>query len=119
MSYFDSGTKDFNDVGLPSIMDGLFIPKIENVRTVMFHCNAVKKEDIEHSIRPYIKPNEEVKCLLLFSTKDLSKSLFNLLKYLLPELVFFKFVFSNKGNVCTFVTTSGMSLHQFQLVEVL
>lgn len=87
VSYFDPRSKEFNDVGLPSIMDGIFIPKIENIRTAMFHCNAVKKEDIEDSIRPFIRPNEEVKCLLLFSTKDLSKSLFNLLKYLIPEFV--------------------------------
>lgn len=87
VSYFDSKMKEYGEIGLPSIMDGLFIPKIENIRTAMFHCNAVKKEDIENSIKPFIRPNEEVKCLLLFSTKDLSKSLFNLLKYLIPELV--------------------------------
>lgn len=97
MSYFDSKTKDYSEVGLPSIMDGLFIPKIKNIRTAMFHCNSVKKEDIEKSIRPFIKPNEEVKCLLLFSTKDLSKSLFNLLKYLIPELVLLNILYiSNK-----------------------
>lgn len=93
VSYFDPKSKAFNDVGLPSIMDGLFIPKIENIRTAMFHCNAVKKEDIENSIRPYIRENEEVKCLLLYATKDLSKSLINILKYLLPELVLINYYF--------------------------
>lgn len=88
VSYFDLKSKDLNDVGQPSIMDGLFIPKIKNIRTAMFHCNAVNKKDIEDSIKPFIRPEEEVKCLLLFSTKDLSKSLSNLLKYLIPELVF-------------------------------
>lgn len=88
VSYFDPKSEAFNDVVRSSIMDGLFIPKIENIRTAMFHCNAVKKEDIENSIRPFIRQNEEVKCLLLFSTKDLSKSLLNILKYLIPELVF-------------------------------
>lgn len=91
VSYFDAKSKDINDLGLPSIMDGLFIPKIQNIRTVMFHCNAVRKEDIESTIRPFIWPNEEVKCLLMFSTKDLSKSLINLLKYLIPELVLLLF----------------------------
>lgn len=98
ISYFDSKTREFNDCVLPSIMDGLFIPKIENIRTAMFHCNAVKKEDIENSLRPFIKQNEEVRCLLLFSTKDLSKSLFNILKYLIPGLVLYK-LFLKEGFV--------------------
>lgn len=85
VSYFDNKIKDINDVGLPSVMDGLFIPKIENIRTSMFYCNSRKKDDIQNSFKTFIKPNEEVKCILLFSTKDLHKSLLNILKYLLPE----------------------------------
>lgn len=95
VSYFDPKSKALNTISPFCFMDGLFIPKIENIRTAMFHCNAVEKEDIENSIRPFIRQNEEVKCLLLFSTrdlskltKDLSKSLLNILKYLIPGLVF-------------------------------
>ncbi|KAJ8929276.1 hypothetical protein NQ314_018069 [Rhamnusium bicolor] len=84
ISYFD-GSKGIKDIGIGSILDGLFIPKIPNIRTEMFHCNPVKKDNIKKSIEPYIKSNEEVKCLLLFCTTGLNKSIYNLLEYLIPE----------------------------------
>ncbi|KAJ8956014.1 hypothetical protein NQ318_006290 [Aromia moschata] len=84
VSYFDA-SKDTKDIGLGSILDGIFIPKIPGIRTAMFHCNPVRKSNIQKSIEPYINANEEVKCLLLFCTTNPNKSIYNLLEYLIPE----------------------------------
>lgn len=85
VSHFDPDLKDVRDIGSSSIMDGLFIPSIPNIKTAMFHCNVIKKEEISNNIKTYFKPNDEVKCLLLFSTKDLHKNLYNILRPLVPE----------------------------------
>ncbi|CAH0547318.1 unnamed protein product [Brassicogethes aeneus] len=71
---------------LTSTFDGLILPKIPNVQTTMFHCNPVKKLDIKNTIDNFIKPNHEVKCILLFCKNDLRKSIYNLLDALVPGL---------------------------------
>ncbi|KAJ8967869.1 hypothetical protein NQ317_006185 [Molorchus minor] len=45
VSYFDA-SKDIKDIGLSSILDGMFIPKIPGIRTAMFYCNPSKKSNI-------------------------------------------------------------------------
>ncbi|XP_018569015.1 uncharacterized protein LOC108909237 [Anoplophora glabripennis] len=82
VSYFDVIKKE--DVGCGSVLDGLFLPKIPKIRTAMFHCNPLKK-DLRKYLESHIKSTEEVKCLLLFCTKNLNKSIYNLLKVLIPE----------------------------------
>ncbi|XP_028129822.1 uncharacterized protein LOC114325886 [Diabrotica virgifera virgifera] len=82
ISYFDSKSKN---ICKASYFDGLFFPKIPNVRMTMFYCNPVKKDGIQKVVDTYINPNEEVKCLLMFSTTDQKKPLYNLLKALIPE----------------------------------
>lgn len=81
-SYFNAIKKE--DVGCGSVLDGLFLPKIPKIRTAMFHCNPLKK-DLSKYLDGHIKSNEEVKCLLMFCTKSLNKSIYNLLKFLIPE----------------------------------
>ncbi|KAF7271036.1 hypothetical protein GWI33_016002 [Rhynchophorus ferrugineus] len=85
VSYFRNvrNAKDIQDHG--SIFDGIFIPKIPHVRTVMFHCNPSKKKDIEDATNLYIQNNEEVKCLLLFCKTQLHESLYTFLEYLVPK----------------------------------
>ncbi|XP_060519369.1 uncharacterized protein LOC132697767 [Cylas formicarius] len=85
VSYFnvERTTKDIQDHG--SVFDGLFIPKIPNIRTIMFHCNPSKKKELEDTARLYIRPEEEVKCLLLFCKKQLHGSLYNILDCLVPK----------------------------------
>ncbi|XP_056643659.1 uncharacterized protein LOC130449715 isoform X1 [Diorhabda sublineata] len=68
-----------------SYFDGLFFPNIPNIRMTMFHCNPVKKENLQNITEAYINSNEEIKCLLMFSTTDQKKSIYNLLKLLIPE----------------------------------
>lgn len=85
VSHFDPDLKDIRDIGTSSIMDGLFIPSIPNDKTTMFHCNVIKQEEIRNNIKAYFTPNDEIKCLLLFSTRDLHKHLYNFLRELVPE----------------------------------
>lgn len=84
-SYFDLNIKEVVDLSCPSAMDGLFIPKIKNIRSTMFYCNTAKADHIPSQLAKYIDEDEEVKCLLMFSTTDLSRSLVNFMKYLIPE----------------------------------
>ncbi|CAH1967034.1 unnamed protein product [Acanthoscelides obtectus] len=66
------------------IIVGLIIPKIPNVRTAMFHYKVNKKDATE--IGQYVRENDQVKCLLMFSTRNLNKSAYNgLLTILIPE----------------------------------
>nr|XP_023017913.1 uncharacterized protein LOC111506921 [Leptinotarsa decemlineata] len=75
---------ELRDIGLASILDGLFLPKIENIKMTMFHCNPIK-DDIERLLTAYKEPNDEAKCLILFSTTDQRRTLYKLLKYIVPE----------------------------------
>ncbi|CAG9854487.1 unnamed protein product [Phyllotreta striolata] len=81
-SLFDTNTKNLYHA---SYFDGLFFPKIPKIRTTMFHCNTFDSSNIQSTVETYIKSNEEIKCLLMFSTTDQKKSLYNLLKKLIPE----------------------------------
>ncbi|VEN55868.1 unnamed protein product [Callosobruchus maculatus] len=68
-----------------NIIDGLIIPKIHNVRTAMFHIKPNKK-DTTDIIRQYIREDDQVKCLLMFSTRSLSRFAYSgLLSLLISE----------------------------------
>nr|XP_023017848.1 uncharacterized protein LOC111506863 [Leptinotarsa decemlineata] len=84
VSFFDRKSTEFRDIGLASILDGLFLPKIENIKMATFYCNPIK-DDIERVLTAYKEPNDEAKCLLLFSTTNQERTLHNLLKYMVPE----------------------------------
>ncbi|XP_030767434.1 uncharacterized protein LOC115891153 isoform X3 [Sitophilus oryzae] len=79
----DRSVKDIQHHG--SIFDGIFIPKIPSVRTVMFHCNPSKKREVEDAVQKYIKKNEQVKCALLFCKTQLLESLYTFLEYIIPK----------------------------------
>ncbi|XP_063910042.1 uncharacterized protein LOC135127533 [Zophobas morio] len=61
------------------LFDGCFIPPIPNVRVSMFYCNPIHMRD------DHIKPNERLKCLLLFCKIDLEESVYDIFEHLLPE----------------------------------
>ncbi|XP_066254748.1 uncharacterized protein [Euwallacea similis] len=85
-SYFDTSNRCLTDVQYHgSTFDGVFIPKIPSVRTVMFHCNPSKKKEVEATVKHYVRPNEVAKCLLLFCKTQLYESLYTLLECLLPK----------------------------------
>lgn len=74
VSYLSSDT--YSPSG--SIFDGIFVPEIPGIRTTMFYCNPIKLKKDNKVINDYIKPNEEIKCLLLFALNDLHRSIENL-----------------------------------------
>ncbi|KAG5891714.1 hypothetical protein JTB14_016097 [Gonioctena quinquepunctata] len=84
VSYFSPKLLDFRDVGLASIIDGLFLPKIPNIRIATFHCDPLK-DHIDSVVETYMNPNHEVKCILLFSTTDHKKTLYEFLKHVVHE----------------------------------
>ncbi|CAH1102167.1 unnamed protein product [Psylliodes chrysocephalus] len=82
ISHFHKNSKNLCKA---SFFDGLFIPKIPKIRTAMFHCNPVRKNEIRSTVESNIHSHEEIRCLLMFSTTDQKKALYNLLKELIPE----------------------------------
>ncbi|KAL3284017.1 hypothetical protein HHI36_018187 [Cryptolaemus montrouzieri] len=68
-----------------SMFDGILLPQIPGIKTTMFYCNPLKLKKTPSMIETYIKSNDEIMCLLLFSLTDLHRSMDNLFKILLQD----------------------------------
>lgn len=81
VSYFSQDIEIRNG----SIFDTLFLPEIPGIKTIMFNCNFSKLKRNPALLETYIKPNEEVKCLLVFDESDIRSSIDFLFKIILKE----------------------------------
>ncbi|CAG9768828.1 unnamed protein product [Ceutorhynchus assimilis] len=68
-----------------SIFDGVFIPKIPSVRTLMFECNPRINPLVKTKNNSLLRPHEETKCLLIFSRSKITLYLTALLDCLLQD----------------------------------
>ncbi|XP_050312148.1 uncharacterized protein LOC126747503 [Anthonomus grandis grandis] len=86
VSYF-GGTRTTEDIQTHgSIFEGVLIPKIPSVRTVLFHCNPTcKKGELKNTISKYVGENDEAKCILIFLKTQLYEPVSNLLEFLVPK----------------------------------